>query len=295
MRPQRAPFCDAIAPVPARAGAGVKPDHYHDLLTSKPPLAFIEVHPENYMGAGGPPHAYLEAIAAHYPLSFHGVGLSLAGAEPLDQRHLACWRTLVDHYQPALVSEHIAWSRFGGVALHDLLPVPYTDESLRLVCDHIDQMQTALKRKILVENPSSYVSFAQSEIPEAEFMVEAARRSGCGLLLDVNNVYVSAGNHGFDTRKWLAKIPAELVGEIHLAGHSLIRDGDFQIRIDDHGSRTCAEVWTLYREIITRIGPRPTLIEWDTDVPELAVLCDEARRADDEASAAMESADAAAA
>jgi hypothetical protein len=294
MRPQRAPFCDALAPVPARAGAGVKPAHYRDLLASKPSLAFVEVHPENYMGQGGPPHAYLEAVASHYPLSFHGVGLSLAGAEPLDRAHLARWRVLVDRYQPALISEHIAWSRFGGVALHDLLPIPYTAESLDLVCDHIDEMQNALKRRILVENPSSYVSFAQSQIPEAEFMVEAAERSGCGLLLDINNVYVSASNHGFDARHWLADIPGELVGEIHLAGHSVVRDGNFQIRVDDHGSRTCAEVWKLYRETIARIGPKPTLIEWDTDVPELAVLCDEAKRADAEAAAAMESAHAAA-
>lgn len=295
MRTQTPLRCDARAPIPARAGIGVKPIHYRELLSSKPALAFIEVHPENYMGAGGPPHAYLEEIAKHYPLSLHGVGLSLGGAEPLNRDHLARWRALVDRYQPALVSEHVAWSRFGEVALHDLLPIPYTAESLHIVCDHIDQMQNALGRTILVENPSTYVTLSQSDIPEPDFLVEAANRTGCGLLLDINNVYVSAGNHGFDARKWLSRVPGGPVGEIHLAGHSLIRDGAFQIRIDDHGSRVCAEVWELYRETVARIGARPTLIEWDSDVPELAVLCDEAKRADDTAAAAVELRDAAAA
>jgi uncharacterized protein (UPF0276 family) len=280
-RAQNTPPCDRAAPVPARAGIGVKPAHYRDLLTTRPRLAFIEVHTENYMGDGGPPHAYLQALAELYPLSLHGVGLSLGGAEPLDREHLRRWRALVDRYQPALVSEHVAWSRFGGLTLHDLLPIPYTPESLALLCDHVDEMQTALGRRILIENPSSYIAFHDSQIAEADFLTEIARRSGCGLLLDINNVYVSARNHGFDPRRWLARIPGDLVGEIHLAGHSVIRDQDFEIRIDDHGSRVCSDVWNLYSETVARIGARPTLIEWDTDVPELAVLLDEARRADD--------------
>ncbi len=280
MRAQLPHPCDCAPPVPARAGIGVKPAHYRELLENRPSLAFIEVHTENYMGEGGPPHAYLEALAEIYPLSFHGVGMSLGGAEALDRAHLARWRELVDRYQPALVSEHIAWSRFGGLTLHDLLPIPYTRQSLAIVRNHIDEMQTALGRTILVENPSTYISFRESEIAEPEFLVEAARRSGCGLLLDINNVYVSAHNHGFDPRNWLSRIPGDLVGEIHLAGHSLIRDGDFAIRVDDHGSQVCPDVWELYGETIARIGPRPTLIEWDTDVPELAVLLDEAGHAD---------------
>ncbi len=276
----RTPTCDGIFPVPARAGIGIKPAHYHDLLRTKPPLAFVEVHPENYMGAGGPPHAYLEAIADIYPLSFHGVGMSLGGAEPLDRDHLARWRRLIERYKPALVSEHIAWSRFGGISLHDLLPILYNEASLALVCEHIDEMENFLGRSILVENPSSYIAFRESDIPEAEFIVEVARRSGCGLLLDINNVYVSARNHGFDPCGWLMRVPGDLVGEIHLAGHSVIREDEFEIRIDDHGSHVTPEVWDLYRETIARIGAKPTLIEWDTDVPPLAVLLEEAARAD---------------
>lgn len=232
------------------------------------------------MGEGGPPHSYLEALAADYPLSIHGVGMSLGGDEPLDRDHLARWRKLSERYQPALVSEHIAWSRFAGHTMHDLLPIPYTQRSLTVVCDHIDEMQNALGRPILVENPSTYLRFGEQEFAEAEFLVEVAQRSGCGLLLDINNVYVSAFNHGFDPRDWLAHIPGHLVGEIHLAGNTLLRDGDFNIRIDDHGSRVSDEVWSLYRQTVARIGARPTLIEWDTDVPQLNVLLDQAQRAD---------------
>lgn len=270
-------------PVPARTGIGIKPVHYDALLADKPPLAFLEVHAENYMGAGGPPHAWLEALANIYPLSFHGVDMSLGGAQRLDRDHLARWRKLIDRYQPALISEHIAWSQFGGHGLHDLLPLPYTDQSLDIVCEHIDDMQTALGRTILVENPSTYLTFADSHIAEADFMVAVARRSGCGLLLDINNVYVNARNHGFDSKDWLARIPGDLVGEIHLAGHALIREDGFEMRIDDHGGRVNDRVWDLYRQTIARIGKRPTLIEWDTDVPELGVLLDEAKRADAQA------------
>jgi uncharacterized protein len=279
MRTQFTPSCDRAPPVPARAGIGVKPTHYSDLLTKRQPLAFIEVHAENYMGDGGPPLGYLEALAEIYPVSLHGVGMSLGGAEPLDRNHLARWRRLVKRFEPALISEHIAWSRFGSYSLHDLLPIPYTQQSLSALCDHIDEMQTALGRTILMENPSTYLTFDGSEFAEADFMVEVAQRTGCGLLLDINNVYVSARNHGFDPRAWLARVPGRLVGEIHLAGHSLVRERDFEVRIDDHGSRVGERVWDLYRETTTRIGARPTLIEWDTDVPALDILLDEAKRA----------------
>lgn len=269
-----------MGPVPASTGIGLKASHYRALLETRPSLSFLEVHPENYMGDGGPPHRYLEALAGHYPLSFHGVGLSLGGAGPLDREHLARWRVLVDRYSPALVSEHVAWSAHAGIAHHDLLPLPYTEESLVVLAGHVAEMQDALGRQVLLENPSSYLRFAWSAIPEHDFMVELARRSGCLLLLDINNVHVSARNHGFDPRVWLAAIPAGLVGEIHLAGHAGIMVGDREILIDDHGSRVRDEVWVLYRETVGRIGPRPTLIEWDTNVPDLAVLLAEARHAD---------------
>lgn len=277
------PQHDRAHPVPARAGIGIKPMHYDDLLANRPRLAFLEVHAENYMGAGGPPHAYLEALACAYPLSFHGVDMSLGGAERLDREHLARWRTLIERYQPALISEHIAWSRFDGHGLHDLLPLPYTDQSLAVVCDHIDEMQTALGRKILVENPSTYLTFDASHLEEADFIVEAAQRTGCGLLLDINNVYVNARNHGFNAKDWLQRIPGDCVGEIHLAGHALVREDGFEMRVDDHGARVNDRVWDLYRDTIVRIGKRPTLIEWDTDVPALEILLDEAMRADAQA------------
>lgn len=266
-------------PVPASAGIGLKASHYAALLETRPALPFLEVHPENYMGAGGPPHRYLKALAAHYPLSFHGVGMSLGGADPLDRDHLALWRHLVDAYTPVLVSEHIAWSVHAGIAHHDLLPLPYTEESLSVVAGHVAKMQDALSRQIMVENPSTYLRFAHSTIPEPEFLVELARRTGCLLLLDINNVVVSAHNHGFDPRHWLASIPGALVGEIHLAGHTAIEAGGRRILIDDHGSRVSDTVWTLYAETVDRIGGRPTLIEWDTDVPPLPVLLAEAQTA----------------
>jgi uncharacterized protein (UPF0276 family) len=266
--------------MPAIAGIGLKASHYRALLETLPRLAFLEVHPENYMGAGGPPHRYLEALAGHYPLSFHGVGLSLGGAGPLDREHLRRWRALVDRYDPVFVSEHIAWAAHAGVVHHDLLPLPYTEESLGVVCDHVSAMQDALGRQVMVENPSTYLRFAHSTIPEPEFMLAVARRTGCRLLLDVNNVHVSARNHGFCARAWLAAVPGDLVGEIHLAGHAAVRLGDREVLVDDHGSRVRDAVWSLYRETVARIGARPTLIEWDTDVPALPVLLEEAARAE---------------
>lgn len=281
------PHCShRLSAVPAKAGIGLKPAHYAGLLSKRPALSFLEVHAENYMGEGGPPHRYLTALAEIYPLSIHGVGLSLGGAAPLDRAHLARWRALVERYEPALVSEHVAWSRAQGLTLHDLLPIPYTQEALDVLCAHIDEMQNAIGRRILIENPSTYVAFVQSAIPEPEFIVAAAKRTGCGILLDINNVYVSARNHGFDPQEWLAGIPGVLVGEIHLAGHACVTIGGEEVRIDDHGSRVAPDVWRLYRETVARIGRRPTLIEWDTDVPGLDVLMNEAERADVAAAAA---------
>lgn len=266
--------------MPASAGIGLKPQHFQSILDNRPAVGFFEVHTENYMGAGGPPHRYLERIAAEYPLSFHGVGLSLAGTDPLDREHLDKWQTLVDRYDPVLVSEHVAWSACNGVVYHDLLPTPYTMEALRVLCEHIDEMQEALGRRILVENPSRYIDFAGQEMSEPEFLIETAKRTGCGLLLDINNVYVSSCNLGESAAEYLAKVPATLVGEIHLAGHAVQTVDGGELRIDDHGSRVADAVWALFAETVTRIGPRPTLIEWDTDVPELEVLLGEARRAD---------------
>jgi uncharacterized protein (UPF0276 family) len=275
--------------MPARAGIGLKPEHYRGLIAGTAAVGFFEVHTENYMGRGGPPHRYLEKLAADTPLSFHGVGASLGGTSPLDPKHLARWRELVDRYDPLLVSEHVAWTAQNGIALHDLLPLPYTAEALQVLCDNIDAMQSALGRQILIENPSRYVDFVASEMPETEFLIAAAKRSGCGLLLDVNNVYVSARNQGEDPSAYLEQIPGSLVGEIHLAGHSLqTTSNGCELRIDDHGSRVCDDVRDLYRQTIARIGLRPTLIEWDTNLPTLAELLDEAARADAAAASALE-------
>lgn len=265
-----------FGPMPTAVGIGLKPAHYRALLRDRPPLDFLEVHVENYMGAGGPPHRYLAALAEEYPLSFHGVGLSLGGAEPLDQPHLARWRELVDEYRPVLVSEHVAWSAHGGNSLHDLLPIPYTSESLRILCEHIEQVQDVLGRHILIENPSRYVDFTCSTMGETEFLSEAAARTGCRLLLDVNNVFVSCSNLDEDANRYLAGVPGHLVEEMHLAGHSIDPVATGHIRIDDHGSRVSDAVWQLYRKTVDRIGTRPTLIEWDRNVPELGVLLDEA-------------------
>ena len=249
------------------------------MLETPPAVAWMEVHTENYMG-GGTPLRYLDAIRRDFPISLHGVGLSLGSAEGLDAAHIERIRQVAARVEPALMSEHIAWSVVGGTYLADLLPLPMTEESLAVVCRHVDQVQSHLKRRILVENPSTYLRFAHSIIPEWEFMAAVAQRTGCGILCDVNNIYVSAHNHGWDTSAYLAGLPAEAIGEIHLAGHSVrsLPDGS-TVRIDDHGSRVIPEVWALYREAIARFGPVPTLIEWDTDVPPLDVLVGEAHHA----------------
>lgn len=276
-----------FGPVSAAFGIGLKPAHYRALLQELPPLDFLEVHTENYMGAGGPPHRYLAELAGHYALSFHGVGLSLAGAEPLGGMRLARWRELIRRYEPALVSEHVAWSGHGGYTLHDLLPVPYTEESLCTLCEHVEQMQEALGRHVLIENPSRYLEFNSSTMAEAEFLVEVLVRTGCRLLLDINNVFVSSCNEGGDPRLYLEAIPGHLVEQFHLAGHSATVTGRDELRIDDHGSTVSEVVWQLYRDTVARIGPRPTLIEWDTNVPDLQVLLGETERARECAAAAL--------
>jgi uncharacterized protein len=247
------------------------------VLESQPDVGWLEVHSENYFGRGGQPLHCLERMRERYPLSLHGVGLSLGSADGLRQSHLVQLKALTDRFEPMLVSDHLCWGAIGGRHLNDLLPLPYTDEALDVVCANIARAQDFLRREILVENVSSYLQFSASHIPEWEFIAEVARRSGCGLLLDVNNIYVSATNHGFDPLRYLDAIPASAVREIHLAGF----DSNGQCLIDTHGRPVAGPVWNLFGEALSRVGPARTLIEWDTDVPPLAVLLGEARKARD--------------
>jgi uncharacterized protein (UPF0276 family) len=267
--------------MPARAGVGLKPQHYREILETEPDIGWFEIHAENYMGEGGPPHAYLTAVRERYPLSLHGVGLSIGGSGPLDKGHLTHLRALIDRYQPSLFSEHLAWSSHDTVYLNDLLPLPYTEDTLATVCGHIDEVQEALSRQMLLENPSTYVAFAETDMAEVEFLREVVRRTGCGLLLDVNNVFVQAANHGFDAAAYIDSFPVEHVGEIHLGGHDEDADDDRSaLLIDDHGREVSDLVWALYAQTLSRTRPKPTLIEWDNDVPDWPVLFAEAKRAD---------------
>lgn len=265
--------------LPAAAGIGLRFAHRDDFLWGRPRAAWLEVHSENFFAAGGPAPALLEHLRASYALSLHGVGMGLGSADPLDAVHLSKLRRLVERFDPAAVSEHLCWGAIGGTHLNDLLPMPYTDEALTLLVDRIDAVQIALRRPILIENVSSYLQFTMSHMPEWEFLTAVARRSGCGILLDVNNVFVSACNHHFDAAQYLNAIPAELIGEIHLAGHRVNRYEDRDIRVDTHDTLVCAEVWALFAATIARVGVVPTLIEWDRDVPALDVLLAEAARA----------------
>ena len=267
-------------PVPASAGVGLKPRHYRTILETQPAIGWFEVHPENYMGDGGPPHWYLNAIRERYPLSLHGVGLSIGGDRPLDSDHLARLACLVQRYQPGLVSEHLAWSTHDAGYLNDLLPLPYTEETLARVAAHVTQVQDQLGRQLLLENPSTYVRFADSGIGEIQFLGELATRTGCGLLLDVNNVYVSAMNHGFDPGDYIDRFPMEHVGEIHLAGHDQQTDDRGEaLLIDTHDRRVSHRVWTLFERTLRHCGPVPTLVEWDSHIPEWPVLFGEAQQA----------------
>jgi uncharacterized protein len=265
--------------VPAEAGIGLRFQHHRTVLEAQPALAWVEVHTENYLG-GGPSARTLDAVRERYPLSLHGVGLSLGSVDGLDGRHLARVREAVHRFEPGLVSEHLSWSMVQGIYLPDLLPLPMTEEALHVVCRNVEEVQSGLGRAILLENPSSYVQFTHSTIPEWEFLGEVAARTGCGILCDVNNVFVSASNHGWDAYGYLGRLPANAIGEVHLAGHSVRQlENGRTLRVDDHGSHVCAEVWELYAFALDLFGPRPTLIEWDCGVPPLDVLAGEARKA----------------
>ncbi len=263
--------------VAGQAGTSFKPEHLAAILSEAGQRGFFEVHAENYMGAGGAPHRALERIRRDHPVSLHGVCMSLGGPQPLDGDHLARFKGLIDRYEPALVSEHLAWSTHNTTYLNDLLPLPYTAATLSHVIDHIDEMQATIGRSILLENPSTYVLFEQSTMSETEFIREVSRRTGCGLLLDVNNVFVSATNHGFSALDYLSDFPLPAVGEIHLAGQTEQRDdeGDLLL-IDSHDGPVADAVWRLYERVIDRCGPIPTLVEWDSEIPEWPVLRAEA-------------------
>lgn len=272
----------ALPGLPPRAGLGLKTGHFLEVLGSLPDLGFFEVHAENYMVDGGPFHHFLGLIREQYPLSLHGVGLSIGAEGPLDTEHLKRLAGLIERYQPQSFSEHLAWSSHGPVFLNDLLPLAYDTPTLNRVCAHIDQVQNTLKRPILLENPATYLAFQHSTLDEADFISEVIRRSGCGLLLDVNNVYVSCINHQRDPQAYLNALPLHAVGEIHLAGFAEDCDslGD-RLLIDDHGAPVDQAVWTLYRQTLERIGPVATLIERDNQVPAFNVLLAEARQADE--------------
>jgi len=281
---------DNAVPIPASAvGIGLKPAHYRDVLSPTDdregagdsfsrPIEFFEVHAENYMCAGGPPHAWLSAIAEHYPISVHGVCLSLGGFDELDRAHLKRLRAVVERYSPALISEHIAWSAHDGVFYNDLIAPPLSEESLTRTARHIAETQDALGRRILIENPSQYMQLP-ADMSEPDFMNALVCETGCGLLLDINNVFVSARNLGFDAEAYLETIDASAVEEIHLAGHAIDRARGVEMRIDDHGSPVSDEVGALYRRFVEIAGARPTLVEWDTNTPSLAVMAEEAAKA----------------
>ena len=270
----------AFPQLPAAPGVGYKPQHYSDILTDPGPVGWLEIHAENYMGDGGRPLAQLRALAERFPISVHGVGLSIGGEGPLDPAHLARLKHLLGWLDPASFSEHLAWSTHDSHFFNDLLPLPYTSATLTRVVEHIDAVQEALGRQMLLENPSSYLAFAESTWSETDFLAEVARRSGCGLLLDVNNVFVSATNLGTGARAYIDAFPVDHVGEIHLGGHD--KDADDHgapLLIDSHGREVADPVWALLDHTLARTGPKPVLVEWDTDVPDWATLAAEAQRA----------------
>lgn len=270
-------LCLPAFPACGLAGTSFKHEHLAAILAGGFGRGFFEVHAENYMGAGGPPHKALERIRRDHPVSLHGVCMSIGGTRPLDQLHLARFRDLVERYEPVLVSEHLAWSTHETTFFNDLLPLPYTEAALARVCEHIDEVQEAIRRPILLENPSTYVAFASSTMSETDFIGRIARRTGCGLLLDVNNVFVSATNHGYAALDYLSDFPLAQVREIHLAGHAEQSDdeGDLLL-IDSHDGPVSNAVWKLYEIVLSRSGPIPTLIEWDSKIPDWPVLQREA-------------------
>ena len=278
MRPTAA---GATPGLPARGGVGLKPEHFREILASAPDLGFFEVHAENYMVDGGPFHHYLTRIRENYSLSIHGVGLSIGSESPLDDEHLNRLARLLDRYQPESFSEHLAWASHGEVFLNDLLPVPYNAATLARVCMHVDQVQNRLKRRMLLENPATYLEFASSTLSETEFIADVVKQTGCGLLLDVNNVYVACVNHHRDPRAYIEALPLDAVGQIHLAGFARDTDaaGD-PLLIDSHGAPVAQAVWDLYAFALERLGPTPTLIERDNDIPSFPVLLAAAHQAE---------------
>lgn len=269
-----------VLPLRPKAGAGFKPEHFNAIHEVGFETAFFEIHAENYMGMGGAPHAQLAALRQNHSLSVHGVGLSIGSPGGLDMDHVSRLKAVIDRYEPSLVSEHLAWSTHDDTYYNDLLPLPYTNETLDLVCRHLDEVQTALKRAILLENPSTYVCFENADMDECEFITAIARRSGCGLLLDVNNVHVSATNHQFDAFSYLNRFPLHHVKEVHLAGHAPELDGlGLPLLIDTHDRPVDDAVWALFAHVIGNTGPLPTLIEWDNDVPQWPVLVSEMQAA----------------
>ena len=281
--PAAAPVSTVSAPprpLPGRTGVGLKAEHYRDVLETRVGPGWFEVHPENYMIEGGPPLRYLEAVRRDYPLSLHGVGMSLGSPDPPPREHLDRFRALIGRFDPFIVSEHLSWSRIGERFLADLLPLPMTREALDTMTANVARAQDHLGRRILIENPSTYLRFGREEIPEPEFLAELSRRTGCGLLLDVNNLFVCASNHEFDPLAWLDAFALDAVEEVHVAGHAVDEADGRPLRVDDHGSPVIEEVWALYREVIRRRGVVPTLVERDSDLPPFEALLAEARYAD---------------
>ena len=266
--------------IPANAGVGLKPQHYDDIFSAEQRVKWFEIHPENYFSAAGKNHQALDKIRQDYPLSLHGIGMSLGSDDGVDMVHLKRIKQLIDRYQPALFSEHLSCSRVHHFYNKDLLPMPYTHKAMKRLSDNIDQVQNYLGRTILIENPSSYFLPQDNDFTEWDFLVQLCKRTGANILLDVNNLYVSAINHGFDSSEYLQAIPLTLVGEIHLAGHSEETHEFGQLLIDDHGSEVKQNVWSLYQKTLERIGPKPTLIEWDTNIPDWPTLVSEAEKAE---------------
>lgn len=274
--------------LPTRVGVGLKPEHFQQIIETRPNLGFFEVHAENYMVDGGPFHHYLTRIRESYPLSIHGVGLSIGGETALDKSHLNRLAALIDRYAPQSFSEHLAWSSHGDIFLNDLLPLPYTRQTVQHVCDHIDQVQSHLQRQMLLENPATYVEFSASTMSEIDFINTVLERTGCGLLLDVNNVYVSCTNHNRDPYAYIKSLPHSSVGEIHLAGFASETDAaGAPLLIDSHGSPVAQAVWSLYEYTLDFTGPVATLIERDNDIPSFDVLFDESQQAEKLLSAAI--------
>ena len=273
-------FDTVVNPLPRRPGVGYKAEHFNDIIEDKSTVGWLEIHAENYMGNGGRPLAQLRHLSEKFPFSVHGVGLSIGGEGRLDADHLARLKTLCDWLQPASFSEHLAWSSHDNAFLNDLLPLPYTAATVTSVADHIDELQTALGRQMLLENPSSYLAFAESDMSETDFLAQITARTGCGLLLDVNNVFVSATNLGYSPQGYIDDFPIDLIGEIHIGGHDEDTDETgAPLLIDSHGCEVVDPVWALLDYTLIKSGLKPLLIEWDTDVPEWAILREEIKRA----------------